>query len=71
VLPDLPEATAVVIEDYAALSWADLATDRGGRIDTAMQEFHARHEALSTANRREQEGDIAGCKTELRRLRKI
>ena len=35
----LPEATAVVLEDYAGLTWADLAADRGERIDTAMREF--------------------------------
>jgi pimeloyl-ACP methyl ester carboxylesterase len=39
VLPALPEATAVVLEDYAGLTWADLAADRGERIDTAMREF--------------------------------
>src|SRR5215472_12688633 len=59
VLPDLPEAGAVVLEDYAGLTWADLAADRGGHIDAAMRELHARHEALATANLREQEGDIA------------
>ena len=39
VLPALPEATTVVLEDYAGLTWADLAADRGERIDTAMREF--------------------------------
>ena len=39
VLPALSEATAVVLEDYAGLTWADLAADRGERIDTAMREF--------------------------------
>ena len=40
VLPDLPKATAVVLADYAGLTWANLAADRGERIDAAMQEFH-------------------------------
>ena len=66
VLPDLPESTAVVLEDYAGLTWADLAADRGGHIDAAMQEFHARHEALPAANLREQEGDIAGISFRVR-----
>ena len=59
VLPALPEATAVVLEDYAGLTWADLAADRGERIDTAMQEFHQRCDPLSAAGLREQEGEIA------------
>jgi len=29
VLPELAEATAVVLDDYAGLTWADLAADRG------------------------------------------
>jgi ubiquinone/menaquinone biosynthesis C-methylase UbiE len=66
VLPDLPDATAVVLEDYAGLTWADLAADRGEHLDTAMQEFHARHEALPTANLREQEGEIAGISFRVR-----
>ncbi|HEX3410741.1 MAG TPA: hypothetical protein VHT00_03400, partial [Stellaceae bacterium] len=38
-LPDLPEATAVVLDDYAGLTWADLAVDQGQRIDAAIREF--------------------------------
>jgi ubiquinone/menaquinone biosynthesis C-methylase UbiE len=59
VLPELPEATAVVLEDYAGLTWADLAADRGERIDRAMQEFHERRDPLAAAGLREQEGEIA------------
>src|SRR5215472_12604625 len=47
VLPALPEATAVVLEDYAGLTWADLAADRGERIDTAMREFLQHRDPLS------------------------
>src|SRR6516165_6056303 len=56
VLPDLPEATAVVLDDYAGLTWADLAADRGDDIDAAIREFHQRHAALPAAGLREQEG---------------
>src|SRR6516162_3221141 len=49
VLPDLPEATAVVLEDYAGLTWADLVADRGGHIDTEMRELHAGRESLPAA----------------------
>jgi ubiquinone/menaquinone biosynthesis C-methylase UbiE len=60
VLPDLPEATAVVLDDYAGLTWADLAADRGDDIDAAIREFHQRRAALPAAGLREQEGEIAG-----------
>src|SRR5215472_5524354 len=66
VLPDLPEASAVVLEDYAGLTWADLAADRGGHIDAAMRELHARHESLPAANLPEQAGDIAGISFRVR-----
>ena len=35
VLPDLPEATVLVLDDYAGLTWADLAADRGESIEIA------------------------------------
>src|SRR5438876_9219930 len=38
-LADLPEATAVVLDDYAGHTWADLAAERGDGIDRAMEEF--------------------------------
>jgi ubiquinone/menaquinone biosynthesis C-methylase UbiE len=66
VLPDLPEATAVVLEDYAGLTWADLAADRGERIDTALREFHQRCETLPAAAEREQEGEAAGISFRVR-----
>jgi pimeloyl-ACP methyl ester carboxylesterase len=49
VLPELPEATAVVLDDYAGLTWADLAADRGDHIDAAIREFHQRRDLLSPA----------------------
>ena len=52
VLPDLPQATAVVLGDYAGLTWADLAADRGERVDVAMREFHRLHDALPPAGLR-------------------
>jgi hypothetical protein len=42
VLPDLPEATVVVLDDNAGLTWADFAADRGKRIDAALRELHRR-----------------------------
>ena len=59
-LPDLPEARAVVLDDYAGLTWADLAADQGERIDVAMREFLRHRDALPAAGLREQEGEIAG-----------
>jgi hypothetical protein len=66
VLPDLPEATAVVLDDYAGLTWADLAADRGDDIDAAIREFHQRRAALPAAGLREQEGEIAGISFRIR-----
>jgi SAM-dependent methyltransferase len=61
VLPELPEATTVVLEDYAGLTWSDLAADRGGHIDAAMRELHRRCGALqAAAGLPEQEGEAAG-----------
>jgi hypothetical protein len=42
----LPEATAVVLNDYAGLTWADLAADRRDHIDAAIREFHQRRDVL-------------------------
>jgi ubiquinone/menaquinone biosynthesis C-methylase UbiE len=66
VLPNLPEATAVVLEDYAGLTWANLATDRGERIDTAMREFHQSREALPAIALPEQESETAGISFRVR-----
>jgi len=60
VLPDLPKATAVVLADYAGLTWANLAADRGDRIDAAMQEFHRHSDELPAAGLQAQEGELAG-----------
>ena len=66
VLPALPEATAVVLEDYAGLTWADLAADRGERIDTAMREFLRHRDALPSAGLSEQQGETAGISFRVR-----
>ena len=66
VLPDLPEATVLVLDDYAGLTWADLAADRGESIDAAMRELHPLHDALPAAGLREQEGEIAGVSFRVR-----
>ena len=68
-LPDLPQASAVVLGDYAGLTWADIALERGDSIDAAIREFLARpdlHEALPAAGPPEQEGEIAGISFSVR-----
>ena len=54
VLPDLPEATAVVLNDYAGLTWA------------TIREFHQRSDACPAAGLREQQGEIAGISFRIR-----
>ena len=66
VLPALPEATAVVLDDYAGLTWADLAGDRGERIDTAMREFLQHRDPLPSAGLSEQQGEAAGISFRIR-----
>ncbi len=69
VLPDLPQATTVVLRDYAGLTWSDLAVERGGEIGGAMQDFLARRESrqpLPAASVPEQEGEIAGISYSVR-----
>jgi ubiquinone/menaquinone biosynthesis C-methylase UbiE len=66
VLPALPEATAVVLDDYAGLTWADLAADRGERIDTAMREFLQHRDPLPSAGLSEQQGETAGISFRIR-----
>jgi ubiquinone/menaquinone biosynthesis C-methylase UbiE len=66
VLPELPEATAVVLEDYAGLTWANLAADRGERIDAAMREFHGRRDPLPGAGLPQQEGEVASITLRVR-----
>ena len=63
-LPDLPQAATAVLGDYAGLTWADIAAERGDSIGRAMQEFLTRLDALPAAGApgamSEQEGEIAG-----------
>ena len=69
VLPDLPQATTVVLRDYAGLTWSDLAVERGGEIGGAMQDFLARSESrqpLPATSVPEQEGEIAGISYSVR-----
>jgi SAM-dependent methyltransferase len=39
VLPNLPAAASEVLEDYAGLTWADLAAERGAEIDAALRDL--------------------------------
>jgi ubiquinone/menaquinone biosynthesis C-methylase UbiE len=65
-LPDLPAANAVVLEDYAGLTWADIAAERGDSIIAAMREFLSQRNALPSARPAEQEGEIAGISYRVR-----
>ena len=51
-LPELPQGTAVVLDDYAGLTWSDLAAERGDRIAAAMREFLSRRDISPVRSRR-------------------
>lgn len=65
-LPELPKATAVVLDDYAGLTWSDIAAERGDSIAAAMQKFLAHRDAPPLAGLPEQEGEIAGISYRVR-----
>lgn len=69
VLPDLPQATSVVLRDYAGLTWSDLMADRGEEIGTSMQDFLAgldEDRPLPAAGLPGREGEIAGISYRVR-----
>jgi len=57
-LAQLPEARSVVLADYAGVTWADIAAERGDAIFAAMQDFITGF-PLPPAGLAEQDGDIA------------
>ena len=65
-LPDLPRATAVVLSDYAGLTWSDIAAERGDDIVAAIREFLSRNSAPLSVRLPEQEGEIAGISYRVR-----
>ena len=65
-LPELPQATAVVLDDYAGLTWSDIAAERGDSIAAAMQEFLSHRDALPSTGLPEHEGEIAGISYRVR-----
>lgn len=65
-LPELPRATAVVLDDYAGLIWSDIAAERGDSIVAAMLEFLSGRDALPSSSLPEQEGEIAGISYRVR-----
>ena len=65
-LRDLPHAAAVVLIDYAGLTWSDLAAERGDSIDAAIQDFLKRLDALPAVGLPDQEGEMAGISFHLR-----
>ena len=65
-LAELPQATAVVLSDYAGPTWADIAAERGDSIDAAMQQFLTRYDTLPVAQPSEQEGEVAGISFHVR-----
>jgi SAM-dependent methyltransferase len=69
VLPLLPQAATRVLDDYAGLTWADLAVERGGEIGAAMRDFLAgvgERESLRAACPTEPEGEVAGISFKVR-----
>src|SRR3954454_23863523 len=40
-LPELPRASTFVLDDYAGLTWSDIAAERGDSIEAAMEKFLA------------------------------
>ena len=65
-LADLPGATAVVLDDYAGHTWADIAAERGDSIGAATQQFLIRRDSLPATGLPEQEGEVAGISFRLR-----
>jgi ubiquinone/menaquinone biosynthesis C-methylase UbiE len=65
-LPELPQATAVVLDDYVGATWADIAAERGDSIGAAMQEFLVRLAGLPAAGLPTQRGEIAGISYRVR-----
>jgi len=59
-LPELSLATVVVLDDYAGLTWSDIAAERGDSIAAAMKEFLSHYDARSNGGMPQQEGQIAG-----------
>lgn len=65
-LRDLPSATAVVLRDYAGLTWSDIAAEQGAAIDAALRDFLARREGLPAASISAREGEIGGISFRVR-----
>jgi SAM-dependent methyltransferase len=60
VLPDLPQVQSAVLANYAGLTWADLATERGEAILAAMTQFLETCDGPAEAVRpAETEGEVA------------
>jgi len=65
-LRDLPNAASVVLADYAGVTWADIAAERGDAIGNAIFEFLARRDPLPAAGLTEQEGEVGGISYRVR-----
>ena len=65
-LPDLPEATVEVLNDYAGPTWADIAAERCDTIGAVMLQFLMRRDAVPAAALPEQEGEIASISFRVR-----
>jgi SAM-dependent methyltransferase len=65
-LPELPQAIVVVLDNYAGLTWSDIAAERGDRIAAAMLEFLAHGDAPPMGGLPEREGEIAGISFRVR-----
>ena len=65
-LPALPQATAVVLDNYAGLTWSDIAAERGDSIGSTILEFLSHRDALPMTGLPEHEGEIAGISYRVR-----
>ena len=56
----------MVLDDYAGLTWSDIAAERGDGIVTAIRGYLSRHSAPPSVRLPEQEGEIAGISYRVR-----
>ena len=55
-----------MLDDYAGLTWSDIAAERGDGIVTAIRGYLSRHSAPPSVRLPEQEGEIAGISYRVR-----
>lgn len=65
-LRDLPSAAVVVLDNYAGLTWSDIAAERGDSILQSIRKLISGRGELSVTALPEQEGEIAGISYRVR-----